>query len=111
METPPTTSTQKLPNDPLALILAISSIVLACCCGFFSLIPAIIGFVMANKGMKEYEANPDGYAAGSFSNMKTARIIAIIGIVLGVLSLLYGIFMIATLGIDGYQEQMRDILG
>lgn len=89
-------SNQKLPNDPLALILGIGSIIfslLGCCCGAFTAVPGfligIIAWLMASKALKEYSNNPNYYNLTSYNNTKTAKILAIIGTILG---LILGIF-------------------
>ncbi len=100
---------QKLPNDPLAMILAILSIPMCCCWGI-GIVPGIIAFVMARKGLTEYSTNSHLYDASSQKNMNTAKILAIVGMILGALYLVYIIVMIATGGMAAYQEQMRELL-
>ena len=108
----------KLPGDPTSLILGIVALVIGiagCCCyGVSAIIPlvlAIIGLVMANRSIKEYDANPEGYSAVSRSNMVTAKVVNIIAVVLngifflifGLILLVYGsIFSAAMLG--GFQD-------
>lgn len=97
---------QKLPNATLILILSIASIL--CCCAYgIGIIPAVIAFVLANKSVKLYKADPELY--DNFSNIKTGRIIAIIGIALNIAFIVYMIVMIATFGIDGIMERYQDI--
>lgn len=79
----------RLPNHQSALILGIVSIVLSFCCSIFALIPGIIGLVQANGAKKLYEEEPGGYSASSYSQIKTSRILNIIGIVLGILFTIY----------------------
>lgn len=82
----------KLPNQQSALVLGIVSIVLSFCCAIIGLIPGIIGFVQANKAKALYEENPDGYSASSYSQIKTSRILNIIGIVLAVVMTIYSAY-------------------
>ena len=109
----------RLPADPGALILGIVALVIGiagCCCyGISAIIPlvlAIIGLVMANRSIKEYDSNPEAYATLSRSNMVTAKVINIIAVVMngiifiifGILLLIYGsIFSAAVLG--GLQDR------
>ncbi len=79
----------KLPADPLALVLGILALVIGivgCCCyGVTAIVPlamAIIGLVVANKSLREFGENPDAYDPQSRSNVNTAKIINIIAIVL-----------------------------
>jgi len=89
-------SDQKLPADPNAMILGILSIVLvfgACCCGLTmipALLMAIFGLVYANKSMKLFQESPENYNLNSFNNIKTARIINIVAVILsGLATLVY----------------------
>ncbi len=92
----------KLSADPVALVLAIISIVIGvagCCCyGILAIIPlilAIIGLVMANKSIREYNANPEAYSPQSRSNVGTAKVINIIAIIFnGVIVLFFIIFFV-----------------
>lgn len=106
---------QKLPNATLILVFGILSIVTCCCYGIVGLIFGIIALVLANKATAIYKEAPENYS--DFGNVKTGRILAIIGIVLSVLTLLYFIFIIAYFGIDTLQDQdlmrerMEELLG
>ncbi len=71
---------QKLPNDPMSLILSLVGTLL--CCGVIGLVMSIIAFNQAKKAMTLYESNPDGYLASSYSNQKTAKTIGLIAIIL-----------------------------
>ena len=91
----------KLPADPLALILGILALLIGiagCCCyGITAIIPLImgvIGLVTANKSLREYRENPEAFSPQTRSNVNTARIINIIAIVLNGL-----IFFIAVIGL------------
>lgn len=92
----------KLPADPSSLILGIVALVIGiagCCCyGISAIIPlilAIIGLVMANRSIKEYDANPESFSAVSRSNMVTAKVINIIAVVMnGIIFLIFGIILL-----------------
>jgi len=87
-----------LPNATAILVLGILSIVIC-------FITGIIALVMAKKEMALYEANPGMYSAASYSNVKTGRICAIIGIVLqgiGILFyILFAIIFVSAIGAAG----------
>lgn len=106
---------QKLPNATGVLILGIVSIVTCCCYGIVGLIAAIIGLVLANKDLKAHNQNPGQY--DNYGNLKTGRILCIIGIVLNVLSIIYYIYIISSIGTDALlnpellQERLRDMQG
>ena len=111
-------SENKLPADPLALILGIVALVLGvagCCCyGITALIPlvmAIIGVVVANKSLKVYAENTEGFSEVSRSNVSMARVINIIAIVFNGLIvlvfigmfILYGTFLSSAI-MDSYKN-------
>ncbi|WP_422348556.1 CCC motif membrane protein [Flagellimonas sp.] len=99
---------QKLPNSTLILVFGIVSIVTCCCYGVLGLIFGIIALVLANKATKLYMENPENYEG--FSNVKTGKILAIIGIILNVLYLGYTIFLFSTIGMEGIQEMQRELM-
>ena len=79
-----------------AQIMGIISIVLVfCTCCYGGLIAAILGYLAMNKGKQaiaEYEANPGIYTEKSFNQAKTGKTTGLIGLIVGVLALLYIIF-------------------
>lgn len=87
-----------LPNATAILVLGILSIVIC-------FITGIIALVMAKKEMALYNENPGMYSAASYSNIKTGRICAIIGIVLqgvGILFyILFAIIFVSAVGAAG----------
>ena len=76
-----------------AQIMGIISIVLVfCTCCYGGLIAAILGYLAMNKGKQaiaEYEANPGMYTEKSFNQAKTGKTTGLIGLIVGVLALLY----------------------
>jgi uncharacterized membrane protein len=99
---------QKLPNATLILVFGIISIVTCCCYGVLGLIFGIIAMVMAKKATALYMENPEQYTG--YQNVKTGKILAIIGIILNVLYLGYVIFLFATLGTDGIMNMNQELL-
>lgn len=100
---------QKIPQSSGALIFGILSIVLSCCCsGILGLIMAIIALVMAANAKKIYLEAPEQYTG--FSNVKTARTLAIIGIVINVIVLLFGIYFLVEYGVEGIEEMQRELM-
>ncbi|MBK8599953.1 MAG: DUF4190 domain-containing protein [Flavobacterium sp.] len=94
---------QKLPNATAVLVLGILSILTCCCWGFIGLILGIVALVLAKKDMALYIENPEQYLG--YSNINTGKVLAIIGIVL---SSLYLIFMI-YLEINFTDEELKGI--
>lgn len=98
-----------LPNSTLILIFGILSIVTCCCYGILGLIFGIVALVMAKKAKEIYLAEPDTYTG--YNNVKTGRILAIIGIVLSAIYLVLNIVLIAIYGWDGLQEMVQESMG
>ena len=101
---------QKLPNATIALILAIISFI-ACCCsmGIGGLIFSGIALFLVKKDTKLYQENPELYS--NFGQVKTAKIIAIIGLVLGIIALAMSIFQIVAVGgWEAYMEQQKEAM-
>jgi uncharacterized membrane protein len=99
---------QKLPNETLIIILSIVGIV-CCWCFGLGLIPSIIALVLALKSQKIYRENPENYT--NFSTIKTGKILAIIGIALGLYSIGSIIYQISTVGWEVMMEQGREMMG
>ena len=105
---------QKLPNSTLILILGIVSIV-GCCFYGIGIILGIVAIVLASKASKIYAENPDNYSG--IQNVKTGKILSIIGIILGALYLILIIWMVMTFGWEAMQDQqlmqerIQDMMG
>ncbi|WP_081210795.1 CCC motif membrane protein [Salegentibacter sediminis] len=99
----------QLPNSTIILIFGILSIIGCCCYGVLGVIFGIIALVMAKRATEIYNANPELYTG--FENVKTGRILAIIGLVLSGLNLIASVVMFFVYGgIEGYQQAMEEIL-
>ena len=94
---------QKLPNATISLVLGILSFI-GCCCtsGFGGLILSGIALFLARKDEKTYAENPELYE--NFSQVKTAKIIAIIGLVLSVFIIAIFVYMKSTGQYDALME-------
>ncbi len=99
---------QTLPNSTTILVLGILSILGCCCYGIPGIILGIIAIIMAKKATAVYNENPELYTG--FQNVKTGKILAIIGLALSVLYLAYFVFLFATLGMEGIQEMQKEIM-
>jgi hypothetical protein len=98
---------QNLPNATPVLILGILSIV-TCCCYGFGLILGIVALVLAKKDIALYKQSPEIYL--NYSNLKTGRILAIVGIILSVLMLLFVIYVYVVMGEAGLLEMQQRML-
>ena len=92
---------QQLPYATLILIFGILSII-ACCCGVIGLPLGITAWVLANKATALYATSPELYTG--FQNVKTGKNLAIIGVILNGIFLIYVIWRFSTIGFDGLQE-------
>ncbi len=72
----------ELPNSTAVLVLGIISITTCWCWGAPGLACGIVALVLASKGEKQYNNEPNLYKPGSYSNLKAGKICAIIGICL-----------------------------
>ncbi|MEP6260662.1 MAG: CCC motif membrane protein [Gillisia sp.] len=99
---------QQLPNSTLVLVFGILSIVGCCCWGIVGLVFGIIAMVMAQKATELYNANPEIYTG--YSNVKTGKILAIIGIVLSTLMVLTYIVMLSMFGIEELERMQQEML-
>lgn len=103
---------KKLPNVTISLVLGIVSFI-ACCCsmGIGGILFSGIAFFLANKDKKLLDSSEDPSTYTNAKQLNTARIIAIIGLVLAVLALAISIFQIVSAGgWEAYQEQQSDML-
>tara|TARA_R100000541_G_scaffold1672_1_gene6485 strand:+ start:175 stop:495 length:321 start_codon:yes stop_codon:yes gene_type:complete len=93
------------------IIYVLSGVGFICCCiPIIGIIPAIIAFVMANSKHKEAMANPENYE--NPEAMKTAKIIALVVVLINALYLIWSIISIVTMGgWDAYMEETQRRMG
>lgn len=100
---------QKLPNVTISLVLAIISFLCCCFGGVPGIIMSGIALLLINKDENRYKQNPELYS--NYSQLKTAKIVAIIGLVLGVLSIAYTWYAISQMGgWEGYMEEVERMM-
>lgn len=99
---------QTLPNSTLILVFGILSILTCCCGGVLGLIFGIVALYLANRAKQTYFAEPELYTG--YGNVKTGRILAIIGIVLSAVYLIANIIAISLYGLDGIQEMQQEMM-
>jgi hypothetical protein len=98
---------RNLPNTTLILILGIASIVTCCCYGIIGLTTAIIALVLAKKDLKLYLEEPEIYS--NYQNLKIGKALAIIGIILSTIYLLFTIYMYSFLGQEGIKKLQENL--
>ncbi len=100
---------QQLPNSTLILIFGILSIIGCCCYGVLGVIFGIITLVMAKRATEIYNAEPELYTG--YQNVKTGKILAIIGLVLSAISLISTIVMFIVYGgVEGIYQMQEEVL-
>lgn len=102
---------KELQNSTLILILGILAVIGCCFWGILGIIFGIITLVLSKKATEIYNENPEFYTG--YGNVKTGKLLAVIGIVLGALYLLLiGIGLIFFGGFEMFQEEfMRQYPG
>ena len=99
---------RKLPNGTAVLVLGILSIITCCCYGIIGLILGIIALVLAKKDTALYAESPELYS--DYANLNAGRIMAIIGIVLSAVYLLFNIYLYTVIGPDGIKEWQENLM-
>lgn len=85
---------KELPNSTATLILGICSIVFGCFIVGFVL--GIVGLAISGTSKKLYLQNPNEYTG--YGSLNAGRIMSIIGIVLGGITILYYIIAVVFIG-------------
>lgn len=101
---------RKLPNATTALVLSIISFI-ACCIsmGIGGIILSAIALVLTNRDKKRFAEAPEEY--NNYGQVKTARILAVIGLILGILSLIYVVFSIVSQGgWSAYVDNIQQVI-
>nr|WP_321222667.1 CCC motif membrane protein [uncultured Psychroserpens sp.] len=100
---------QKLPNATISMVLAILSFI-GCCCtnGIGGLILSGVALFLVKKDEKTYAENPELYS--NFQQVKTAKIIAIIGLVLSAIITLVLVYLLATGQYDEMTQQYMQMI-
>jgi len=99
---------QKL-NPAIVYVLAIIGL-LCCCFGGLGVLLAAPAFFIAQSGLKKASLNPDDYDQSSVKAMNTAKIVALVILVINVLYLLATIYRIYTVGWDELMLQSQEMM-
>lgn len=99
---------QKL-NPTLVYVLAILGL-LCCCFGGLGFILAGIAFIIAYNKLNVVKHNPENYEPVSVKSMNTAKIVALVILIINILYLAKVIYSISTVGWDEMMEQSRQIM-
>ncbi|RPD94477.1 DUF4190 domain-containing protein [Aureibaculum marinum] len=102
---------QKLPNSKTSLILGVISIVSTFCCCFIpgpGIILGLIGMNSAKKAKALDQENPDMYEG--INNANTGALLSKIGLIIGILTLAWFIYRLATVDFDLIIEQYKEVM-
>jgi hypothetical protein len=92
------------------IIYVLSILGLLCCCfgglGFLLSGPA---FLIANNKVKNATENPDDYD-GNLNAMNTAKIVALVSLIINVLYFKYVVYLIFSGGFDESLEKWQEIM-
>ncbi len=88
---------RKLPNATATLVLGILSIVTCCCGGIPGIILGIIALAISSKDVQMYKQSPESFT--DYGNLKAGRIMAIIGLSLSFINIIFSI--IYTVFLEG----------
>lgn len=99
---------QKL-NPTIVYVLAILGL-LCCCFGGLGFILAGIAFFIALSKLKEAKLNPENYEPASVKAMNTAKIVALVILIINILYLARAIYTISTVGWDEMMQQSQEMM-
>ncbi len=100
---------RNLPNVTLAIVLSIIGYVCCCFYGLPAIILGVIAYILLRQDYKKYLEQPELYS--NYNQWKTARILAIVAIVIGVLFLMFIAVRIYQMGgIEAAMEQSREMM-
>ncbi|NNC51205.1 MAG: hypothetical protein HKO01_11795 [Flaviramulus sp.] len=99
---------QKL-NSTIVYVLAILGL-LCCCFGGLGFIFAGIAFFIANSKLNAAKLNPENYEPASVKAMNTAKIVALVILLINLLYLVMTIYRISTVGWDELMQQSQEMM-
>ena len=98
---------QKL-SPTTVYVLSILSL-LCCCFGGLGFILAGIAFYIAQNKLNQVKADPDDYDPNSVKAMNSAKIVAMVILIINILYLCWTLYRIYTIGWDVIMENSRDV--
>jgi len=96
--------TEDIPYSKTVLILGILSIPTCFCFGIVGVVTAFIAFYLHKKALLSYNSNSEKYRKTSYNNLKTGKVCATVGLILGLMYLLF----VALLKISGFLSTYSD---
>lgn len=99
---------QKL-NPAIVYVLAIIGL-LCCCIAGSGILLSGPAFLIAQSGLKKASLDPENYDQGSVKAMNTAKIVALVILIINAVYLLVTIYRIYTIGWDELMQQSQDMM-
>lgn len=100
--------TQKLPNANTILILSILSVITCCLYGVVGIVLAIVALQKAKKEEQLYWESPGQYQ--SLGTIQAARVIAVIGITLSTIYLIFTLYIWIVVGEEGMAAFQQNLI-
>ncbi len=100
--------TQKLPNANTILILSILSVITCCLYGIVGIVLAIVTLQKAKKEEQLYWESPEQYQ--SLGTIQAARVIAVIGITLSTIYLIFTLYIWIVVGEEGMAAFQQNLI-
>ena len=94
---------QKLPNATAVLVLGILSVLTCWCYGIIGIVLGIVALFLAKKDIALYKESPEKF--NNYSNLNTGRVLAIIGLVLSILTIVFFIWILNIVGMDALKDE------
>jgi len=95
-------------NPTIVYVLAILGL-LCCCFGGLGFILAGIAYYLAHSKIKDAHLNPDDYE-GDIKAMNTAKIVALVILIINLVYFAMTIYRISTIGWDELMDQSREMM-
>ena len=96
-------------NPTIVYVLSIFGL-LCCCFGGIGFILSGRAFYIATSKQKEVQLNPENYEHDSVKGMNTAKIVALVILIINILYLLRTIYIIYSVGWDELMEQSQQMM-
>ena len=96
-------------NPAIVYVLAILGL-LCCCFGGLGVLLAGPAFFIAQSGLKKAKLNPENYELASIKNMNTAKIVALVILVINLVYLIMTAYRIYTVGWDELMRQSQEMM-
>lgn len=95
-------------NTTLIYVLSIVSL-LCCCFGGLGFLLSGPAYLIANKKVRDASENPDDYD-GNLNAMNTAKIVALVSLIINTLYFIYAVYLIFSGGFDESLEKWQELM-